>query len=169
MINYTLWTSALAAHSFSQWLRAVANMQLWPSMRGTRQQRKFWWTRLQGQPISIWTLVRQSTWYCRHYWPIVPAPDDRWWWLWSNWWNEDWQRKPKYSEKTCPSASLSTTNPTRIDQGSNPGSRGGKPATNRLSYGTACINMKVWKQMLYIICQFFFKVRYVTTLLASRL
>jgi hypothetical protein len=27
------------------------------------------------------------------------------------WWNDDWQRKPKYSEKTCPSATLSTTNP----------------------------------------------------------
>jgi hypothetical protein len=27
--------------------------------------------------------------------------------FWSNWWNEDWQRKPKYSEKTCPSATLS--------------------------------------------------------------
>jgi hypothetical protein len=34
-------------------------------------------------------------------WPIVPAPDDRWWWLWSNRRNEDWQGKPKYSEKTC--------------------------------------------------------------------
>jgi hypothetical protein len=34
-------------------------------------------------------------------WPIVPAPDDRWW-LWSNRWNENWQGKPKYSEKTCP-------------------------------------------------------------------
>jgi hypothetical protein len=54
----------------------------------------------------------ESTWYCGHYWPIVPVPDDRWWWLWSNWWNEDWQGKPKYSEKTCPSAILSTTNPT---------------------------------------------------------
>jgi hypothetical protein len=30
------------------------------------------------------------------------APDDRWGWLRSNWWNEDWQGKPKYSEKTCP-------------------------------------------------------------------
>jgi hypothetical protein len=27
-------------------------------------------------------------------------------------WNEDWQGKPKYSEKTCPGATLSTTNPT---------------------------------------------------------
>jgi hypothetical protein len=31
--------------------------------------------------------------------------------------------------ENCPSAALSTTNPT------NPGSHGGKPATNRLSYG----------------------------------
>jgi hypothetical protein len=45
--------------------------------------------------------------------------------------------KPKYSEKTCPSATLSTTHPTWPDPGSNPGRRGGKPATNLLSYGTA--------------------------------
>jgi hypothetical protein len=78
----------------------------------------------------------ESTWYVGHFWPIVPAPDDRWW-LWSGWWNEDWQGKPKYSEKTCPSSTLSTTNPTWPDLGSNPGRRGGKPATNHLSYGTA--------------------------------
>jgi hypothetical protein len=30
---------------------------------------------------------------------------------WRIWWNE-WQGKPKYSEKTCPNATLSTTNPT---------------------------------------------------------
>jgi hypothetical protein len=35
-----------------------------------------------------------------------------WLWWWRNWWNKDWQGKPKYSEKTCPSATLSTTNPT---------------------------------------------------------
>jgi hypothetical protein len=50
---------------------------------------------------------------------------------------KDWQGKPKYSEKTCPSAILSTTNPTWPDSGANPGRRGGKPATNRLSYGAA--------------------------------
>jgi hypothetical protein len=69
--------------------------------------------------------------------PIVPAPDDRWWWMWSSRWNENWQGKPKYSEKTCPKATLSTTNPTWFDLGSNPGRCGGKPATNSLSYGTA--------------------------------
>jgi hypothetical protein len=57
-------------------------------------------------------------------------------WLWSNWWNEDWQGKPKYSEKTCPSATLSNTNPTRPDPGLKPGRQ---PATNHLSYGAALL------------------------------
>jgi hypothetical protein len=52
-----------------------------------------------------------------------------------NWWI-DWQGKPKYSEKTCPSAALSTTNP-KCCPDAKPGRRGWKPATNRLSYGTA--------------------------------
>jgi hypothetical protein len=81
--------------------------------------------------------VGLSPLYCGQFWPIVPAPDDRWGWLWSNWWNEVWQGKPKYSEKACPSPTLSTTNPTWPDPGSNPGLRDGKPATNRLSYGAA--------------------------------
>jgi hypothetical protein len=55
--------------------------------------------------------VGLSPLYCDHFWPVVPAPDDRWGWLWRNWRNEDWQGKPKYSEKTCPSATLSTINP----------------------------------------------------------
>jgi hypothetical protein len=58
-------------------------------------------------------------------WPIVPAPDDRWWWLWSSRWNENWQRKPKYSEKICRSDTSFTTNPTWPYLGSNPGRRGG--------------------------------------------
>jgi hypothetical protein len=43
---------------------------------------------------------------------LLTTPDEKWWWLWSNWCNEDWQRKPKYSQINCPSATLSTTNPT---------------------------------------------------------
>jgi hypothetical protein len=51
-------------------------------------------------------------------------------------WN--WQRKTEeLGEKTCPSATLSTTNPTWTNPGSNPGLRGGRPAANRLSHGTA--------------------------------
>jgi hypothetical protein len=79
--------------------------------------------------------------YCGHYWPIVPAPDDIWWWLLRNWWNEDWQGKPMYSEKTCPSATFSTTNPTWLDPDLNPCRCGGKPTTNRLSYGAAYVQL----------------------------
>jgi hypothetical protein len=48
-----------------------------------------------------------------------------------------WQGKTKeLGRKTCPSATLSTTNPTWIDPGANPGLHGERPATNRLSHGT---------------------------------
>jgi hypothetical protein len=59
-----------------------------------------------------------------------------WLWGWRIWWNE-WQGKPKYSEKIYPDATLCTTNPTWPDPGLNPGRRGGKPATKRFSYGAA--------------------------------
>jgi hypothetical protein len=42
--------------------------------------------------------------------------------------------------QTCPSATLSTTNPTWTDPGSNPGLRSGRPAANRLTHGTG----KIW-------------------------
>jgi hypothetical protein len=76
-----------------------------------------------------------STRHVSHWMAYCTCPG--WLWWWRNWWNEDWQGKPKYSEKTCPSATLSTTNPTWPDPGSNTGRRGGKPATNHLSYGAA--------------------------------
>jgi hypothetical protein len=59
-----------------------------------------------------------------------------WLWGWRICWNE-WQGKPRYSEKTCPGATLSTTNPTWPYPELNPARRGGKPATNRFSYGAA--------------------------------
>jgi hypothetical protein len=43
--------------------------------------------------------------------------------------------------KPCLSATLSTTNPTWTDQVANPGLRGERPATNRLSHATAPINL----------------------------
>jgi hypothetical protein len=62
-----------------------------------------------------------------------------WWrWLWRSRWNVDWQGKRRFSEKTCPSATFVhhkiPHNQTRVWT---PGRRGGKPATNRLSYGAA--------------------------------
>jgi hypothetical protein len=95
--------------------------------------------------------VGLSPLYCGHFWPIVPAPEDRGGWLWSNWWNEDWQGKPKYSEKTCHSATWSTTNPTWPDPGSNPGRRSGKPAANRLSY-SAALRKYLISYMLLLFC-----------------
>jgi hypothetical protein len=41
--------------------------------------------------------------------------------------------------KACPSATLSTTNPTWTDLRSNPGLRGERPATNCLSHGMAFV------------------------------
>jgi hypothetical protein len=71
-------------------------------------------------------------------WLIVPAPDVIWW-MWSSRWNESWQGSSKCSEKTCSSATLSTTNRIWPDPDSNPGRRGGESATNCLSYGMAGI------------------------------
>jgi hypothetical protein len=69
-------------------------------------------------------------------WPKEPIPDVRWP-VWSSRQNENLQGKPKYSEKTCTSGTLFTTDPTWPDLGPNPDRRGGKPATNRLSYGAS--------------------------------
>jgi hypothetical protein len=50
-------------------------------------------------------------------------------WMWSNWWIDNWWGKLKYSKKTNPSTTLSTTNPTRPDLGLSLGCRSGKPVT----------------------------------------
>jgi hypothetical protein len=68
-----------------------------------------------------------------HWMDYCSSPGWRWW-VWSSRWNE-WQKKSKNSENTCPSAIMSTTNPPWPDLCSNSGRSGEKPATNRLSYG----------------------------------
>jgi hypothetical protein len=50
--------------------------------------------------------------------------------------NANWEGKPKYSEKTCRSATLSTIGITWPHLGSNQGRRGGKAGTNFLNYAT---------------------------------
>jgi hypothetical protein len=45
-----------------------------------------------------------------------------------SWLNKYWQRKQKYSEKTCPSVILSSTKPTWGELVSKPEHRNGKPA-----------------------------------------
>jgi hypothetical protein len=46
--------------------------------------------------------------------------------------------------ENLPRATLLTTNLTWRDPGSNPGRRGGKPATNRLSYGMALLMTQIF-------------------------
>jgi hypothetical protein len=96
--------------------------------------------------------------YCRqmHGFPKIPWRGmwmTCWGWLWSNWWNEDWQGKPKYSEKTRPSAILSTTNPTWPDPGSNLGCRGEATCISLWF----CWNLLNWHFIyVYAICQVLF-------------
>jgi hypothetical protein len=52
-------------------------------------------------------------------------------------WNKIDREKPTTRKKTCPSVTLPTTNPTWTDPGSNPALCSERPATNRLSHGTA--------------------------------
>jgi hypothetical protein len=49
------------------------------------------------------------------------------------------QGKLKYSEETCPGATLSTTKSHMMTRSQTPDRSGGKPATNRLSYGAAAL------------------------------
>jgi hypothetical protein len=53
-----------------------------------------------------------STWHGGHWLAYCTCPG--WLWWWRIWWNEDWQEKLKYSEKTRPSATLSTTNKSHL-------------------------------------------------------
>jgi hypothetical protein len=56
-----------------------------------------------------WSPIGSSR-HCGHQQTYCASPG--WLWWWRNWWNDDGQGKAKYSEKTCPCAALSTTNPT---------------------------------------------------------
>jgi hypothetical protein len=57
-------------------------------------------------------------------------------------WNETDRENRSTWGKTCPSATLSTMNPTLIEPGSNQGLCGERPVDNRLNYGTAL--QKTW-------------------------
>jgi hypothetical protein len=88
-----------------------------------------------------------STRHVGHWMAYFTCPG--WLWWWRIWWNENWQGKPKYSEKTCPSATLSTTNPTWPD----PGCGGGQPATNRLSYGATLSDIYNYVEVTQLRCR----------------
>jgi hypothetical protein len=117
IIRVTLWCSSTQSYLRC---RRRWGLSFTPGCFNTRHRASgTHWLSLFFLSFSGWGET-ESTWYVGHCWSTVPAPDDRWW-LWSSWWNENWQGKPKCSKKACPSATLSTTNPTWPDLGSNPG------------------------------------------------
>jgi hypothetical protein len=76
-------------------------------------------------------------WHCGYSWPIVPASGDS---------EDDCGEEMEcrlagetevLGENLPQSHFCQSQNPTWPDPGFNPGRRGGKPATNRLSYGAA--------------------------------
>jgi hypothetical protein len=85
------------------------------------------WGGVTLNPLGISTII----------WRIVSVRDDGLWWVWNSLLNYNWKGKHQYSEKTCPRATLFTTNSIWPDLDSNRARGGRKPTTNRLSYGTA--------------------------------
>jgi hypothetical protein len=91
-------------------------------------------------PLTFFFLVplawrgTESAWYACHHLGTNP-----WWSMIMNVVQSmEWVAgEQKYSENTCTSASLFTTNPTWPDSGSNTDRRVRKPVTNRQRYSTA--------------------------------
>jgi hypothetical protein len=63
------------------------------------------------------------------------------------WWNDIFAGETEVLGENLPSATLSTTNLSWIDPGANPGLRGERPATNRLSHGTAILRIIIDKYL----------------------
>jgi hypothetical protein len=82
-----------------------------------------------------------STRHVGHFWPILPDPGDCEDWEFGGIKNGRGNRSTR--RKPCPSITLSTTNPTWPYPVSNPGRRGGKPATNRFGAAFNTIKSKV--------------------------
>jgi hypothetical protein len=77
-----------------------------------------------GETLSLWNWAANG--------PTVHPPDDTQVNM-----EQRWNDTDRGKRKDLSSATLSTTNPTWTDLRANPGLRAKKPATNRLSYGTA--------------------------------
>jgi hypothetical protein len=125
---YVGWIAKFACGMFG-WDDMGQEQICYPLIRTTQVFNLISWCGVRLSPLGTSATI----------WSIVPAPDARWWWwwLWSSRWNDNWQGKPKYSVESCPSTTLSTTNLTWPDPGTNPGRRSRKSATSHLSYGMA--------------------------------
>jgi hypothetical protein len=99
---------------------------------------------------SYWWGVTMS-WNCGLWWSYWSSPDDIWKWRTMLEWY--WQENQRICTETCPSATLSITNPTWTDPNVNPGLCSEVPVTNCLSHGTAYLFNR-----LFTYCSSVFKV-----------
>jgi hypothetical protein len=73
----------------------------------------------------------------------------RWYEFGERRWNDMTGENRRTRRKSCPSTTLSTTNPTWIDPGVNRGLGGERPATNDLSHGPALCCVRKTNLYLY--------------------
>jgi hypothetical protein len=131
-LNWVKWSQSTPRHSVYFELQFCIIIIIVPMFRCTMWslffrfwERNFVWTYLISHTRFILSHRNQRSLRlsplgtAATVWPIVPAPCDRWLWLWSSRWNANWQGNPKYSEKTCLSTTLSPRNPSCPDLVSN--------------------------------------------------
>jgi hypothetical protein len=66
-------------------------------------------------------------------------------------WNDIDRGNGRTRRETWSSATLSTTNPTWNDPGVNPGFSYERPDTNRLSHGTAVVDIKLYRNEICLV------------------
>jgi hypothetical protein len=100
-----------------------------------------------GPILWIFSLKVGWVWYpsVDAYFTLAYYAFPRWYEFGERRWNDILTGENRRTRrKTCPSATLSTTNPTWIEPGANPGLRGERPGTNDLSHGTAYMPVGYW-------------------------
>jgi hypothetical protein len=106
----------------------------WPYLAVVKHANK--WTELNyyyylccyGLRLSLWNWASNRT-------IAYPLNDTRF--NMGQQWNDADRRNQRTRRETCPSATLSTINPTWAALGANPDLQGEKPKTNHLSHGSA--------------------------------